>query len=188
MRPASVDDPASLDRALKGVAAVINCAGPFARTAAPVIEAALRARIPYLDVAAEIEANFDTFANFATQARDAEIVWCRRWRLYGGLSDLLATAAMGDWTDADEISIAYGLDSWQPTPGRWRQARRRESAAAAGGLYSPTAASRSATTMRRAAHGRSRRRSARKGDRRVHDGGHAHEFHATSEPRRYDLT
>ena len=28
-RQASVDDPASLDRALHGAAAVINCAGPF---------------------------------------------------------------------------------------------------------------------------------------------------------------
>lgn len=68
-RPASVDAPASLDRALVGAAAVINCAGPFARTAAPVIEAALRARIPYLDVAAEIEANADTFEHYATRAR-----------------------------------------------------------------------------------------------------------------------
>lgn len=63
-RPASVDDPLSLDRALAGAAAVINCAGPFATTAAPVIEAALRAGIPYVDVAAEIEANVDTFAHF----------------------------------------------------------------------------------------------------------------------------
>ncbi len=35
MRAGSVDDAASLDRALGGAAAVINCAGPFARTAAP---------------------------------------------------------------------------------------------------------------------------------------------------------
>src|SRR5262245_50513864 len=61
VRVATVDEPAALDRALSGAAAVINCAGPFAHTAGPVIEAALRARIPYLDVAAEIEANIDTF-------------------------------------------------------------------------------------------------------------------------------
>ncbi|WP_256862674.1 NAD(P)H-binding protein [Microbispora sp. GKU 823] len=34
-RPASVDDPASLDRALAGAAAVVNCAGPFAATPPP---------------------------------------------------------------------------------------------------------------------------------------------------------
>ncbi|OOG41005.1 trans-acting enoyl reductase family protein [Polaromonas sp. A23] len=117
VRPASVDEPASLDRALKGAAAVINCAGPFASTSAPVIETALRAGIPYLDVAAEIEANIDTFKLFADRAREGGIVVVHAMAFYGGLGDLLATAAMGDWTSADEISIAYGLDSWQPTPG-----------------------------------------------------------------------
>jgi saccharopine dehydrogenase-like NADP-dependent oxidoreductase len=117
LRPASVDEPASLDRALAGAAAVINCAGPFASTAAPVIEAALRARIPYLDIAAEIEANIDTFTLYADRAREAGVVVVHAMAFYGGLGDLLATAAMGDWTSADEVSIAYGLDSWRPTPG-----------------------------------------------------------------------
>jgi len=116
-RPASVDDPASLDRALAGVAAVINCAGPFATTAAPVIEAALRARIPYLDVAAEIEANADTFAHFADRARAAGVPVVPAMAFYGGLGDLLTTAAMGEWTAADEVHVAYGLNSWHPTPG-----------------------------------------------------------------------
>lgn len=116
-RPASVDDPASLDRALAGAAAVINCAGPFATTAAPVIEAALRAGIPYVDVAAEIEANADTFTNFADRARAAGAVIVPAMAFYGGLGDLLATAAMGDWETADEAHVAYGLSSWHPTAG-----------------------------------------------------------------------
>ena len=117
MRVASVDNSASLDRAIEGTCAVINCAGPFASTAGPVIEAALRARIPYLDVAAEIEANLDTFAHYAARARDAGVVVLPAMAFFGGLGDLLATAAMGEWTRADEISIAYGLDSWKPTAG-----------------------------------------------------------------------
>jgi short subunit dehydrogenase-like uncharacterized protein len=116
-RPASADDPASLDAAIAGAAAVINCAGPFATTAAPVIEAAMRARIPYLDVAAEIEANADTFEHFSGRARDAGIVIVPAMAFYGGLGDLLATAAIGDWPAADEIRIAYGLDRWRPTAG-----------------------------------------------------------------------
>ncbi|MDW4903923.1 saccharopine dehydrogenase NADP-binding domain-containing protein [Streptomyces sp. ADMS] len=116
-RPASVDDPGSLDRALAGATAVINCAGPFAATAAPVIEAALRAGIPYVDVAAEIEANLDTFTHFAERARAANAVVIPAMAFFGGLSDLLVTAAMGDWTSADEAHIAYGLSSWHPTAG-----------------------------------------------------------------------
>jgi NAD(P)-dependent dehydrogenase (short-subunit alcohol dehydrogenase family) len=117
IRPAPADDPASLDAAIAGAAAVINCAGPFATTAAPVIEAALRARIPYLDVAAEIEANADTFEQFSDRARDAGIVIVPAMAFYGGLGDLLATAAIADWPAADEICIAYGLDRWRPTSG-----------------------------------------------------------------------
>ncbi len=36
---------------------------------------------------------------------------------FGGFGDLLATAAMGDWTVADEAHIAYGLSNWHPTAG-----------------------------------------------------------------------
>ncbi|MFI5866709.1 saccharopine dehydrogenase family protein [Streptomyces sp. NPDC051546] len=116
-RPATVDDPDALDRALAGTAAVINCAGPFASTTGPVIEAALRAGIPYLDVAAELEANIDTFAHFADRAREAGAVVVPAMAFFGGLGDLLATAAMGDWSEAEEAHIAYALSSWHPTAG-----------------------------------------------------------------------
>jgi hypothetical protein len=117
LRPACVDDAVSLDRALVGATSVINCAGPFARTSAPLIEAALRAKIPYLDIAAEIEANADAFEQYADRAREAGIVIVPAMAFYGGLGDLLATAAMGDWKAADEICIAYALSSWKPTLG-----------------------------------------------------------------------
>ncbi|SDP27066.1 saccharopine dehydrogenase NADP-binding domain-containing protein [Lentzea jiangxiensis] len=108
---ATADDPAALDRALAGADAVINTAGPFAVTAAPLIAAAERAGIPYVDVAAEIEANADTLT------RGASVPVVPAMAFFGGLADLLATAAMGDWTEADEAHVAYGLSGWQPTPG-----------------------------------------------------------------------
>ncbi|MEP6902363.1 MAG: saccharopine dehydrogenase NADP-binding domain-containing protein [Actinomycetota bacterium] len=117
IRVASVDDTASLDRAISGAAAIINCAGPFLDTATPVIEAALRARIRYLDVTAEQPAALAAFEQFADEAQDAGIVIAPAMAFYGGLGDLLATAAMGNWTAADEICIAVALDSWQPTLG-----------------------------------------------------------------------
>jgi hypothetical protein len=117
MRVASVDDPASLDQAISGAAAVINCAGPFLDTATPVIEAALRARIHYLDVTAEQPAALAAFERFAAAARNAGVVIAPAMAFYGGLGDLLATAAMGEWSAADEICIAVALDSWQPTLG-----------------------------------------------------------------------
>ena len=111
VRPAAVDDPHALDLALKNAAAVINAAGPFATTAAPIIDAAARARIPYVDVAAELEANVSTFA------RESALPVIPAMAFYGGLGDLLTTAALGERTSADEVHVAYGLSSWHPTAG-----------------------------------------------------------------------
>src|SRR5215472_14990170 len=70
VRVSTMDDPASLDHAVSGAAAVINCAGPFIDTGAPVIEAALRSGIHYLDVAAEQPAVLAVFERFAEAARN----------------------------------------------------------------------------------------------------------------------
>jgi hypothetical protein len=44
---------------------------------------------------------------------------------YGALGDLLATVALGDWAEADDISIAVALDSWKPTRGTRLAGERR---------------------------------------------------------------
>jgi short subunit dehydrogenase-like uncharacterized protein len=114
---ATLEDPASLARALDGAAAVINCAGPFLDTAEALVAAALQARIHYLDVTAEQGSAQATFARYASAAEAAGVVVIPAMGFYGGLSDLLATAAMGDWTRADEARIGIALDSWEPTEG-----------------------------------------------------------------------
>jgi NAD(P)-dependent dehydrogenase (short-subunit alcohol dehydrogenase family) len=123
-RPASIDDPASLDRAMAGAAAVINCAGPFLDTAGPLVEAALRSRIAYLDITAEQQAVLDTFERHADEAHAAGITVLPGMAFYGGLADLLATAAMGEATQAEAIEIAIALDGWHPTDGTRRTGQR----------------------------------------------------------------
>ena len=130
-RPASVDDPAALDRALDGAAAVINCAGPFAATAGPVIEAALRAGDPLRGHRGRDRGQRRHVHGFADRTRTADGVPAMAF--FGGLGDLLVTAAMGDWTTADEAHIAYGLSSWHPTPGTRAAGRVSRDAATAGG-------------------------------------------------------
>jgi NAD(P)-dependent dehydrogenase (short-subunit alcohol dehydrogenase family) len=117
IRLASIDDPASLDRALTGAAAVINCAGPFLDTADAVAAAALRARIHYLDVTAEQPSAQATFDSFGAAAEETGIVVIPAMGFYGGFVDLLATAVMGNWDFADEIRVGIALDSWRPTQG-----------------------------------------------------------------------
>ncbi len=131
VRTASVDDPATLDRALAGTGAVINCAGPFGETAPALIDAALRAGIHYLDVTGEALVTIDTFARYAScepdarVVRNAGVVIVPSMAFYGALGDLLATVALGDWPAADGISIAVALDSWKPTRGTRLAGERR---------------------------------------------------------------
>jgi short subunit dehydrogenase-like uncharacterized protein len=114
VRPASLEDRGALEHAFEGVAAVINAAGPFSFTASRLIDAAIRARVPYLDIAAEpdvVAATIESHASLEAIAVVPAVAF------YGGLGDLLATAAMDGWPDADEITLAYALSSWKPTQG-----------------------------------------------------------------------
>ena len=51
----ALDAAAAVDRGLAGMKAVLHCAGPFARTAAPMADGCLRAGVHYLDITGEIE-------------------------------------------------------------------------------------------------------------------------------------
>ncbi|MBO9621565.1 MAG: saccharopine dehydrogenase NADP-binding domain-containing protein [Sphingomonas sp.] len=117
LRGASIDDPASLDQAFVDVAMVINCAGPFLDTAETVAAAALRAGAHYLDVTAEQASATATLEHFAEPARRAGLLVMPAMGFFGGLADLLVTAAAGDWESVDDVAIGIALDSWHPTQG-----------------------------------------------------------------------
>lgn len=53
-RAFGLDDGAAVRQGLKDVAVVLNCAGPFARTAEPLMRACIAAGAHYLDITAEI--------------------------------------------------------------------------------------------------------------------------------------
>jgi len=116
-RVAAIDNPGQLDAALRGTDAVINCAGPFLDTALPLVDAALRAGIPYLDVMAEQAALQALIEQRDTSARAAGVRLVPAAAFYGGLADLLVTAAADEGKPLDRVDIAIGLDSWHPTPG-----------------------------------------------------------------------
>lgn len=116
-RYASVTDPRSLDSALAGAGAVVNCAGPFTETAAPVATAALRAGIHYVDVTGEEPTARAVLDEFDAPAKRAGVAVLPSVGFYGAFSDLLVTAALGDWDSSDSVDVLIGLDSWRPTLG-----------------------------------------------------------------------
>jgi short subunit dehydrogenase-like uncharacterized protein len=68
-----LDRPQEIDRALAGVTVVLNCAGPFSKTAVPMVDASLRARAHYLDITGEVMV-FAAIAARDVQAREAGVM------------------------------------------------------------------------------------------------------------------
>jgi Saccharopine dehydrogenase NADP binding domain len=124
-RVAAFDDPVGLGQAFAGCAVVINCAGPFLDTAAPVARAALRAGCHYIDVTAEQPSAQASFADFDAPARAAGRVVIPAAGFYGGLADLLASA-LASAGSIDEITVAVGLDRWWPTAGTRKTGERNQ--------------------------------------------------------------
>lgn len=124
-RVAAIDDAAALDAALAGCGVVINCAGPFLDTAAPVIEAALRAGCGYVDVTAEQASAQAVFERFDARARAAGVAVIPAAGFYGGLADLLASALAADGP-VDDLSVAIALDHWWPTEGTRKTGERNQ--------------------------------------------------------------
>lgn len=69
----SLDDPEAIDKGLKDIKVVINCAGPFSRTAIPMAEACIRAGAHYLDITGEIQV-FEDVAAMSEAAKKAGVM------------------------------------------------------------------------------------------------------------------
>lgn len=124
-RVAEFNDPVSLEQAFAGCAVVINCAGPFLDTAAPVARAALRAGCHYIDVTAEQPSAQASFVELDAPARAAGRVVIPAAAFYGGLADLLASALASEG-EIDEITVAIALDRWWPTEGTRKTGQRNQ--------------------------------------------------------------
>lgn len=116
-RVVGLDDPRLLGRAVDGVAVIVNCAGPFLDTALPLARTAVAAGAHYLDVTAEQASVQELYRELDGPARDAGVAVVPAMAFYGGLADLLVTAALGGSSRADEVEVAIGLDHWWPTAG-----------------------------------------------------------------------
>ena len=69
----SLDDRSALDLALQQVRLALNCAGPFTRTARPLVDGCLRQRVHYLDITGEI-AVFEALAARTAEAQAAGVM------------------------------------------------------------------------------------------------------------------
>jgi short subunit dehydrogenase-like uncharacterized protein len=104
-RPFTLDDPAAMDAALHGVSAVVNCAGPFMRTARPLMTAAIRSGVHYLDTAAELD-SYHLAETLDEQARAAGVMLLPGSGGSVAMLGCLTAHAAGRVTDPQHVRIA----------------------------------------------------------------------------------
>ncbi|KAJ6031017.1 hypothetical protein N7540_001749 [Penicillium herquei] len=68
-----VNDPGLIDSTLQDASVLLNCAGPFMRTAKPLMEACLRNKVHYLDVSAEL-ASYQQAYTFDEEAKKIQVM------------------------------------------------------------------------------------------------------------------
>ncbi|SFB32018.1 Saccharopine dehydrogenase NADP binding domain-containing protein [Rhizobium sp. NFR07] len=100
-----LSDNGEIDEGLADISALLNCAGPFLRTAEPLMRAAIRNRVHYLDTAAEL----DSYR--LSEALDDEAKAAGTMLMPGGggsvaMLGILAGYAVGKVSDPRKIEIA----------------------------------------------------------------------------------
>jgi short subunit dehydrogenase-like uncharacterized protein len=101
-----LDDPGALARGLEGARAVLHCAGPFSRTAAPVADACLAAGVHYLDITGE-GAVFEAIAARGAAAERAGVTLLPGAGFDVVPSDCLAAHLVRRLPGARSLSLAF---------------------------------------------------------------------------------
>jgi short subunit dehydrogenase-like uncharacterized protein len=101
-----LDEPGRIDQGLKGVAAVLHCAGPFVRTSRPMVEACLRTHTHYLDITGEIPA-IESVRSRNRSAREGGVALLPCVGFDVVPSDCLAARLAAALPDATHLDLAF---------------------------------------------------------------------------------
>ncbi|WP_415762765.1 saccharopine dehydrogenase family protein [Pseudomonas sp. CP4] len=101
-----LEDEVRLLAQIKGHGLVLHCAGPFSATAAPMMEACLRANAHYLDITGEI-AVFEHAQSLNERARAAGVVICPGVGFDVVPTDCVAAALKNAMPDATHLALGF---------------------------------------------------------------------------------
>jgi short subunit dehydrogenase-like uncharacterized protein len=105
-RAVSLDDTTGLDNALQGMSVVLHCAGPFAQTSKPMVDACLRAGVHYLDITGEIQV-FEACAARDADARNRDVMLMPGTGFDVVPSDCLAAHLARRMPDATDLALGF---------------------------------------------------------------------------------
>jgi short subunit dehydrogenase-like uncharacterized protein len=105
-RAFAVTDAAAVKEALHDITLLLNCAGPFSATAAPLADACLNGRVHYLDITGEIEV-FEALHARDAAAKAAGVVLCPGVGFDVIPTDCLALALKAVLPDATHLALGF---------------------------------------------------------------------------------
>ena len=101
-----LSDKSSLDDLVLLAEVVLHCAGPFSKTAQPMVEACLRNKTHYLDITGEIEV-FETIARYDEQAKESKVMLLPGVGFDVVPSDCLANYLKANMPNATHLALAF---------------------------------------------------------------------------------
>lgn len=110
-------DQAALREAITGAALVVLGAGPYNRTAGPVLEACLEAKVPYLDFDDDIESTMHALSLDA-KAREAGVPMYIGCGLSPGMTNVLAADAASELDSVENIDVYWVIGDERGSIGR----------------------------------------------------------------------
>ena len=105
----SLGGPREIAAALGGVGLVLNCAGPFSKTADPLMRACLTAKAHYLDITGEIDI-LDGAHRFDADAKSAGVVLCPGGGFDVTPTDCIALMLKSALPEARELALGFESD------------------------------------------------------------------------------
>jgi saccharopine dehydrogenase-like NADP-dependent oxidoreductase len=110
-------DADALRATIAGASLVILGAGPYVRTAAPVIDACLQLAIPYLDYDDDVEST-EQALSLDARAKEAGIPIYVGCGASPGMSNVMAVDAAGDLDTVERIDLCWLVGEERPNVGR----------------------------------------------------------------------
>ena len=102
----SLDNKEEIDNALRGKKVLINAAGPFSRTAKPLVESCLKNGVHYLDITGEIEV-FEMVKTYHQQALEKGLTLLPGSGFDVVPTDCLALFLKNELPDATHLQLAF---------------------------------------------------------------------------------
>lgn len=105
----TLDAPTDVAAALAGVGLVLNCAGPFFKTADVLMQACLAVKVHYLDITGEIDV-LEGAHRFDTDAKTAGVVLCPGVGFHVTPTDCIALMLKTALPEAQELALGFESD------------------------------------------------------------------------------